>query len=60
MSKEWLTSKTLWMNVLCIIALIAQSQFGFVIDAALQASLLAMINILLRTVTKEPIVWKTE
>ena len=58
MVKEWLTSKTLWINVIVIVALIAQSQFGFVIDAASQAGLLATVNILLRTITNEAVVWK--
>jgi len=60
MAKEWLTSKTMWMNVICIIALIAQSQLVFVMDVASQAVMIATVNILLRTITKEPIVWKTE
>lgn len=58
MSKQWYTSKTLWVNVVAIIALIAQGQFGFVIDPAMQAGVLVTLNLLLRAITKEDLVWK--
>ena len=58
MSKTWYTSKTLWVNVVAIIALIAQGQFGFVIDPATQAGVLVTVNMLLRVITKEEVVWK--
>ncbi len=58
MTKDWYTSKTLWVNTLGIAAIIAQGQFGYVIDPAAQASLLLLINMLLRMITKEQIVWK--
>ncbi len=58
MSKQWYTSKTLWVNVVAIIALIAQGQFGFVIDPAMQAGVLVTLNLLLRAITNEELVWK--
>lgn len=57
MSKTWYSSKTLWMNVIGIIAIVAQTQFGFLVDPAAQVVVLAMINIILRIVTGEDIVW---
>ena len=56
--KQWLKSKTLWVNVIAIAVIIAQGQFGYVITPELQLSILAGINFVLRLVTKENIVWK--
>ena len=53
----WL-SKTFWLNVLAVVALIVQSQFGFVISPELQASLLMILNVILRLVTKTEVTWK--
>lgn len=57
MSKTWYTSKTLWVNVIGIGAIIAQMQYGYVIDVGTQAAALAAINIGLRKITNESIVW---
>ena len=57
--KQTLTSKTLWINVIALIAIISASQFGFVIDGTTQAALLVVINMLLRLITKEELVWST-
>lgn len=57
MSKDWYKSKTLWVNVIGIGVMVAQTQYGFVVDAGTQATLLALINIVLRKITKEEIVW---
>ena len=52
-TKRWYTSKTLWLNLLAIVALIAQRQFGYILDAEAQAALLAVINLILRIITKK-------
>lgn len=52
----WL-SKTLWVNVIAIAALIAQTYTGFVIDPDKQVVLLGAVNALLRFITKAPVVW---
>lgn len=57
MTKEWYMSKTLWVNIVGITAIIAQSKLGFMVDAGMQTALLAFINIGLRQITKEEIVW---
>jgi len=58
-SKHWYASKTLWVNFLAIVAIILNSQFGIELDvevqAALATSILAIINIVLRFVTSQPI-----
>ena len=52
-TKRWYTSKTLWVNLLAIAALIAQAEFGYLLDAEAQAALLAVINLILRALTKK-------
>ncbi len=55
--KHILESKTLWVNAIAIVAFFVQRKFGFVIDESIQAQLLGAINVLLRTVTKDPVRW---
>lgn len=55
--KSPFASKTIWTNLLSIIAMLAQSHFGFVIDPQDQVMLLGVINLVLRAVTKEPLNW---
>ena len=57
-SKKFWLSKTFWINILAIIALVIQAQTGFVFSPEAQVSVLAVLNILLRVVTKAPIEWK--
>jgi len=58
-NKHWYASKTLWVNFLAIVAIILNNQFGIELDvevqAALATSILAIINIVLRFVTKQPV-----
>jgi hypothetical protein len=60
MSKKWYSSKTLWVNAIAIAALIAQAQLGFVMSGEEQVAILAVINLILRVVTKEPLSLKRE
>jgi len=57
-SKKFYLSKTFWINILAIVALIIQTQTGFVFSPEAQVSVLALLNIVLRAVTKAPIEWK--
>ena len=52
-TKRWYTSKTLWLNLLAIAALVAQAEFGYILDTEAQAVILAGINLLLRALTKK-------
>jgi len=54
----WL-SKTLWVNVVSIIALVVQTYAGFVIDPEKQVVVLGLINGILRFITKAPVEWTT-
>lgn len=57
-AKRILQSKTVWVNLIAFIAFFLQSKWGYVIDEAIQAQILTIVNIGLRYVTKTPIVWK--
>jgi len=58
--KQYLTSKTLWANVIAIIAIVSAGQFDYVLDGTAQATMLVTMNMILRTITKEPLVWSTK
>lgn len=52
-NKKWFYSKTLWFNILSIIAMLLQTNSGVtIIPVEIQATLLAIVNVLLRTITK--------
>lgn len=57
--KTWYASKTLWLNLIAVIALIVQTQTGFVVNPETQAGLLAVINLVLRAITGVPLAWGT-
>lgn len=55
---KWWASKTLWVNVIALVAFIAQGVTGkLIISAEIQAGALAAINFILRLITKAPVVW---
>lgn len=58
-AKPWWTSKTIWANLLALIAIILNGLFGVELDAETQAalatSILAVLNIALRVITTQPI-----
>ena len=56
-TKNPFTSKTLWVNILAIVALFAQNKFGFVLSPEIQVTILALINMGLRLITKTEITW---
>lgn len=54
----WWASRTLWVNLIAIIAMVLQGVTGHVlISMELQATILGVINMILRLVTKTPVVW---
>lgn len=60
MTKNYTSSKTMWVNFVAIVAIVAQGQFGFVIDPAAQAAMIVIINVVLRAITGEDLVWNTD
>jgi hypothetical protein len=59
-SKKWYTSKTLWVNLIAVVAEVLGVVAGINITPELAVTILAVINIILRAITKEPIEWKSE
>ena len=56
--KSWFLSKTLWVNVISIIAMAAQGIAGKeIIPMELQATALGLVNMILRLITKQAVVW---
>lgn len=56
--KKWYLSKTLYVNAIALIAMIAQGVTGNeIISLELQGTILAVINMVLRLVTKSPVAW---
>ena len=51
--KKCIRSKTLWINIIAISAIIAQCKFGFVVNPELQVTILGIVNLILRTITNE-------
>ncbi len=57
-STVWYASKTLWANAIALVAMILQGVTGnVVISLEIQGTILAVINMVLRFVTKSPITW---
>lgn len=56
MTQPW-KSKTMWANVLAIAGLLLSSTFGVELTPEAATGALALINVILRIVTKEPIDW---
>lgn len=56
-TKKFWQSKTFYVNLLAIAGLVVQDQFGFALSAETQVSILAAVNVALRLITKEEIVW---
>lgn len=55
--KKWYESKTVWVNTIAFVALGLQMKYGFIIDANYQSLALTLVNLGLRKITKDPIVW---
>ena len=56
-TKHFLTSKTLWVNLIAFIAMAAQLKWGWAVGPEYQAMALTGINAVLRVVTKGEITW---
>ncbi len=56
-NKIWYASKTFWLNIIAIVAIILQGKFGYTVSPEIQVAILALINIVLRAITKQEIVW---
>lgn len=58
MKSIWI-SKTFWVNVVALVAMVVQGITGNdVISIEMQGTILAVINIVLRTITKDSVTWQ--
>ena len=55
--KEFWKSKTLWVNIIGLAAILYQGFNGEIVSIEMQTSLLAIANVMLRMITKDEIVW---
>ena len=55
--KTFYKSKTFWANAIALVGLSVQIKYGFVVSPDLQALAMSVINLVLRAITKEPIVF---
>ena len=56
--KKWYCSRTIWANALMLAgALIANISGQDILTPEVQASILVVVNVILRVVTKEEITW---
>jgi hypothetical protein len=56
--KRWWLSKVLWVNAIALVGGILQWEFGMVLPVEAQAGILAILNMLLRFDTDQPLVAK--
>jgi hypothetical protein len=52
--KKWYLSKTLWANIIAVVAIVV-GEYNLTPDT--QVAILGVVNLLLRLVTKEKIIW---
>lgn len=55
--KKFWESRTFWVNIIAAAAFALQSRYGFLVGPELQAMALAGVNLVLRKITDQPIVW---
>ncbi len=55
--KQFYESKTLWVNAIALVAILVQGFTGFIIDPEAQAAILVVINLVLRAVTGDEVLF---
>ncbi len=55
--KKWYKSKTLWVNAIALLSLFLNEKLGVPVSEQEQLAILAVVNIALRVITKEPVRW---
>ncbi len=53
----WYMSKTLWTNLIAGAGTFLAPKLGLQLDAQTQVSILVVINLVLRAITKQPLSW---
>jgi len=55
--KPWFKSRTFWSNIVSVFTIVVSAECGVTITAEEAAAILAVINIILRALTTEPLLW---
>ncbi len=55
LGKNWLRSKTVWANILVVMGIITMKYLGTELTSQETASIMAVINLVLRLITTEPV-----
>jgi hypothetical protein len=55
--KSLLMSKTVWANIIAVIVMLVNRTYGYNISPEVEIQVLAVINIILRKITNEPVRW---
>ncbi|OPX90056.1 MAG: hypothetical protein A4E53_01271 [Pelotomaculum sp. PtaB.Bin104] len=55
MGKKWYASKTVWLNLIMLGGVFLHDQFGLDITEEEQGAVIAIVNLILRAITKEPL-----
>jgi len=53
--KVWWESKTIWLNLMGLVAAILQAKYGFILEPAIQGAILTTLNLFFRSITNRPI-----
>jgi hypothetical protein len=53
--KDWYKSKTIWTGVIAFGAMVIQLEFGAPVDPLYELGALAIVGVILRKLTKEPL-----
>lgn len=57
-AKSIFMSKTFWVNIIAFVSVYLENTYGFGIDQGIQMQILTAVNIALRFVTKDKVVWR--
>lgn len=55
LGKSWIRSKTLWVNILVVVGAVFTNYLNVSLTANETASILAVVNLVLRLITTEPV-----
>lgn len=55
LGKNWLRSKTIWANILIVVGIVFANYLGTELTSQETASLMAVVNLVLRLITTEPV-----
>ena len=55
--KPFYKAKTFWVNIIAMVGMLTQMKYGFPISIEMQTLALSVMNLVLRSITKDAIVW---